>query len=151
QTGGYVSEVARYPAERLTVACLCNAEGDPKANPWVLTPAVAELLLPAGPPGEAFLPSGGNAAGDASRSKYEPSTSELEELVGAYYDPVTMIIRTIAVEHGEVIVRTQLEPSGPKATYVFDGPRSLLSTGSTTRLTFEPATRTTPARIIRRF
>jgi hypothetical protein len=55
----------------------------------------------------------------------------------------------IAVEQGEAVVRTQLEPMGPKTSYWFESPRTLVSTESTARLQFEPATGSSPARIVR--
>jgi CubicO group peptidase (beta-lactamase class C family) len=152
-TGGYVSDLIRFPAEQLTVACLCNVEGDDKTNPVTFAPEVADLFLPPAPPAEASA-SMGAAAKEATPAttppKYEPSAAELAEIVGAYYDPLTFLLRVIAVEHGQVVVRGQIEASGRSAVYEPEGPRAFVSKQGL-RVTFEPASKSAPARIIRKF
>jgi CubicO group peptidase (beta-lactamase class C family) len=140
-TGGYVSDLVRYPAERLTVSVLCNATDDPKTQPWALAPQVADLFLPQRGVAE--------AASESAGARRSPSPEELRELVGAYYDPETFALRTIAVEEGRITFGTQLEPGGFTAPFILEGPRKLTSTKTPVRFTFEPAQGATPARIIR--
>jgi CubicO group peptidase (beta-lactamase class C family) len=147
-TGGYWSDLTRYPKERLTVACLCNVEGDPKTAPWELGPAVADLFLPPLATVDAAA-SGGSDASSPKAPKYEPSSAELRDVMGAYYDPITFMVRTVANDHGQVVVGFQLEPGGPTKVYVPESPRTFVVRDGTTRLVFEPATRSLPARLVR--
>ncbi len=150
-TGGYVSDLIRYPTERLTVACLCNVESDPDTNPPDLAPAVAELFLPASPVTEVSEThdAGVADAAPSEKPKYVASAAELAELAGSYYDPSTFIVRTLAPRDGRVLVSAQLEPGGPTRVYTPEGPRTLTVPGQSMRLVFEPATRSSPAHIIR--
>ena len=151
ETGGYVSDLIRFPTERLTVACLCNLEGDAKTAPWDLAPAVADLFLPARatPDASTGTPAAAGDAAPPKKPEYKPSAAELEEIVGSYYDPITFMVRTLAVEHGQVLVGFQLEPGGTTRTYAPESPRTFALPGEAARFVFEPPTRSSPAHIVR--
>lgn len=104
-TGGYRAWLARYPAEKLSVALLCNASD---ANPVETGRKVADIFLPAAP--EAPAPASAPLPAD-----------------GMYLSSVTGLPLRIATEDGKLTADgTKLTPLGGgrwqagDATYVFD-------------------------------
>ncbi|HEY2515355.1 MAG TPA: serine hydrolase domain-containing protein [Polyangiaceae bacterium] len=144
-TGGYQSELIRYPNERITIACLCNAESDPDADPFTLANAVSAIALPP-------QPSRARDAGASSvpvKPSYEGTDADFDEVVGAYYNPLTFDLRTARRDGGHIVLGYGLEPGGRSATFTPDARRSFLSADGTTHYRFQPGAVPSLARLVR--
>ena len=150
-TFGFVSYFMRFPTERLSVAVLCNIEDDPKTTPQQFAPAVAELFLPPPPPPTVpVTPDAGVDVPPAARPAYVPTSADLAAIVGSYYEPDTLDVRALVLENGKMILRLGLAPDAPTRALEFEGPRSLVvPPAALARYSFEPASRSSPARIVR--
>jgi CubicO group peptidase (beta-lactamase class C family) len=148
---GFRTELARYPAERLTIACFCNVGS---AEPEALAQSVAEVFLPklkpSGPASEP--PSSGTAP-----HLYAASLAELAPILGVYYAPATYEMRSISVKDGAIFLGYGLDPEGPRRPMVASDARTLLVKPSQpgdswpimTRYTFLPAEGAHGARLVR--
>jgi CubicO group peptidase (beta-lactamase class C family) len=103
-TLGYVAFVARFPQYRVSVAVLCNASF---LNPNELAHRVADQLLPAHLPAphprlvevERTAPVG------AKRERWQPTISELEQLVGSYESDEAQATCVVQVIDGRLVLR----------------------------------------------
>jgi CubicO group peptidase (beta-lactamase class C family) len=96
---GYRAQLARFPKQHLSVACICNLA---QANPSRLAHRVAEVYL-----GELMKPDGAadasrNAAAGKSRPAGAADRARLDALAGAYLDRATDRFLQLAVENGEL-------------------------------------------------
>jgi hypothetical protein len=129
-TAGYRAFLARYPAQKVAVAVLCNIGS---VNPGTVGHQVADLFLaPAvaannaagggGRTGGAGRTGGGGGAGGGrggagAAAAFSPTPAELNAFVGEYYSPDAEVTFNVAVEEGRLVIRRrpasrlQLTPS----------------------------------------
>jgi CubicO group peptidase (beta-lactamase class C family) len=133
--GGYRAELLRFPAERVSMACLCNVA---RSNPTGLARRVADVVLADRlAPAKAAAPDG--ATTDAARA----ITPASPELLGAYRDPASGTVARVGLDSG----RVQLEYSGDTMVLTPVGAGVYSAVGSQARVRFEPASGRTPRRI----
>lgn len=126
---GYRAHYARFPEQKLSVVCLCNAAN---ANPSRRAHQVAEAYL--GGVMKADAPAAG-AATPASASG--SSSAEIAKFAGMYYSATEGNVVRVSSEEGKLRVRAgsqsfEMVPMG-------DGEFRLLQPGTNFRVRFEPA------------
>jgi hypothetical protein len=92
---GYRAQLLRFPEQKFSVACLCNLA---EANPSRLAHQVAEVYLGALMKPEAPKPQ----AGKTGRGRATLPAAELQRLAGAYRDPASGQILTLAAGDGKL-------------------------------------------------
>jgi CubicO group peptidase (beta-lactamase class C family) len=118
-TSGYRAFLARYPAQRVSVAVLCNAAN---ANPGTVGRLVADGFL--GDAARVGASAPRPAPPPAPRAPaVTPSPAELHELAGEYYSPDAESVLRVAVEDGVLVAHRR--PAGrmvltPLSRDVFD-------------------------------
>jgi len=102
---GYRSNYVRFPLQKLSVTCLCNAA----VNTSTLTNEVAALYL-----GDKMEPV---AKGAEAAPRVEVAAAELEKVVGLYHDPKDEGVMRLAVTDGKLMMslagQAELVPIGP--------------------------------------
>jgi len=141
---GYRTHMRRYPTERLSIACLCNRAD---ADPTGLTMAVARALHPklAAPKGPSPSPPS-SATGAAATPSFD-----VTPFAGAYIEPSSLTVRTVAVKDGVVELGFALTPGEgppPRALERIDA-RSFRVSGAASRWTLEPPAGKAPQRLVR--
>jgi hypothetical protein len=103
-TAGYRAFLARYPAQKLSIAVLCNIGS---ANPGGIGHAVADVYLPqptvaqASAGGRGGAPGGGRG-GRGGQPAFTLSPAQLAEYAGEYYSPDASVTLRLAVEDGRL-------------------------------------------------
>ena len=120
---GYRAELMRFPAQRLSVACLCNLA---TANPTRLATEVAEIHLGSalGPPDDAA------AEPKDARAPAALGPAELRLLAGTYREPAGGTVRRVRFEDGGLKVDAfgstyALTAVGGRRFRLDDGPADL--------------------------
>jgi CubicO group peptidase (beta-lactamase class C family) len=132
--GGYRAELLRFPAQRVSVACLCNVA---RSNPTGLARRVADVVL-------ADRLAATRADSTTTDSAAAPATPAARELLGAYRDPASGIVARVGLDSG----RVQLEYSGDTMVLTPEGAGEYSAVGSQARVRVEPASGRTPRRIL---
>lgn len=94
---GYHADLLRFPDQRFSVICLCNA-GD--ADPWTLARQVSNIYLAGEFKPAAAKPSAAHTGASAGGSV---SAQELTRLAGLYLDPETDNLRRLYVKDGKLM------------------------------------------------
>jgi CubicO group peptidase (beta-lactamase class C family) len=126
---GYVTQIRRFPSERLTVACLCNVAD---ARPGTLTASVADVVLPklAAPPPPAPSPVMEGPGSPPKPPGDVDGRADLSALVGAYLDRRSFRTITVSLREGALEVALGIDPDarGPKIDVMADGTLSVRGT-----------------------
>lgn len=99
---GYRAELIRFPAERFSVACLCNVG---TSNPSGLATQVAELYLSNRLKPENPLPA---SASPAPASSVKLSTQELAQKTGTFRDQATGALWKVTAANGNLVVNASV-------------------------------------------
>lgn len=133
---GYRAQLLRFPEQRFSVACLCNFAD---ANPSRLAQQVSEVYL-----GSLMTPEAAKAPPKKGSSpRPSVSSAELARLIGAYRDPVSGRMLSLAVKDGQLAGElgrraVTLVPLG-KGRFRIEGPP-----GGTTEVEVQPSAGTRP-------
>jgi CubicO group peptidase (beta-lactamase class C family) len=98
-TGGYRAFLGRYPAQRISVAMLCNA-GDADRGSAGRRIADAFLGTTAPPPAQPSPPQAGSG-----RQAYTPDHASLLAYAGDYYSQDAEVALVVEVDNGKLIAR----------------------------------------------
>ncbi len=125
---GYRAHYARFPEQKLSVVCLCNAAN---ANPARRAHQVAEAYL------GGLMKADSSAASATSASVSGVSSAQLAGFAGMYYSATEGSVLRLTSEEGKLRVRAgnqsfEITPTG-------DGEFRLLQPGTNFRVKFEPA------------
>jgi CubicO group peptidase (beta-lactamase class C family) len=155
EAAGYHASLLRVPSEHAAVAVLCNVD----ANPSSLALKVATAIVP-----KLATPKDSGPAPTPADAPITPA--ELSPAIGAYADPVTLEIRTLALaegrlelgfalkggDHRELIARDAQHFSNQAGTASYElvlasarGPARLLRTANGKTQTFERFEPVTPS------
>jgi len=109
-TAGYRAYVARYPAQRVGVAVLCNAAN---ASAGGLAHEVAELWL-----GNALAPVARRDAPEPGGQqepppRWEPTPADLGAFVGSYHSPDANATYTVSVQDGQLMLQRPFRSPSP--------------------------------------
>jgi len=126
---GYRAHYARFPEQKLSVVCLCNAAN---ANPSRRAHQVADLYL-----GSALKEETAAAPEDKRPEAAAGNSDDWKKYAGSYYSAKEGSVLRLAVEEGKLRVRAgsqsfEISPVG-------DGEFRLLQPGSNFRVRFEAA------------
>ena len=98
-TAGYRAFLARYPAQHVSVAVLCNAGN---ANPTQYAHAIADAYLGSALTAPAARPAQGGAA---PAPPFRPAAADLTAYQGRYLSDEAETALTIAADGGDLVVR----------------------------------------------
>jgi CubicO group peptidase (beta-lactamase class C family) len=103
---GFRTEMIRFPEQRFTAICLCNAGA---VNPGALARQVADLYL-ADQLKPAEAKSNGATAAPAPTKRFTPTAEQLTEYAGVYYSEELDATYRFVVEDGMLLIKARNEP-----------------------------------------